>query len=85
MVGAETLAWTIGETRIMPRKKLPSVSGAAEKSTGSKRCDARNAKEQAKLEDRDLATFDEFSDAICPFATSTEWASEADEAAYRDL
>lgn len=68
-----------------PRKESPIASGAAEMATRSKRRDDRSAKEQASVEDRDLATSDDFSGVICPFATFTEWASDADEAAYRDL
>ncbi len=68
-----------------PRKKSPIGSGAAEQAARSKRRNARSAKEQASLEDRDLATSDDFSKVVCPFATFTEWALEADAAAYRDL
>ncbi len=68
-----------------PRKKSPAASGAAEQATTSRRRDARSANEQASLENRDLATPDGFGNGIRPFATFTEWASEADEAAYRDL
>ncbi|MGJ0396373.1 MAG: hypothetical protein ACR65U_09130 [Methylocystis sp.] len=68
-----------------PRKKSPTASDAAEQAATLRRRDARSAKERASLEDRDLATSDEFSKVVCPFATFAEWASDADDAAYRDL
>jgi hypothetical protein len=68
-----------------PRKKSPIGSEAVEMATSSKCGDDQRAKERPSTKDRDPARFDARSDDICPFATFTEWASDADEAAYRDL
>ena len=67
------------------RKKPPMSSGAAETPAPLKSGDERGAKERPSLKEHGLATSGASSDAICPFATFTEWASDADEAAYADL
>ncbi|MBI1980551.1 MAG: hypothetical protein HYS63_03125 [Methylocystis sp.] len=68
-----------------PRKKSPIGSDAAEMATSSKCGDDQRAKERPSTIDRDPAKSDAQSDVICPFATFTEWAFDADQAAYGDL
>jgi hypothetical protein len=53
--------------------------------TRSKRGDDQRVEKRPSIEDRGLAKSDAQSDDICPFATFSEWASDADSAAYRDL
>jgi hypothetical protein len=86
MVGAETLAWTLGETRVMERRKnSPTGPEAEEMAARSQRVDDRRVEKRPSTEDRGLTKSDAQSEGVCPFATFTEWASDADEAAYRDL
>ena len=86
MVGAETLAWTLRETEVMKRRqKSPTGLDAQEMAARSKRGDDQRVKERPSTKDRGLAKTDAQSDDACPFATFTEWAFDADEAAYRDL
>ncbi|MGD9657116.1 MAG: hypothetical protein AB7U61_05665 [Methylocystis sp.] len=68
-----------------PRKRSRIGSDAEEMATRSKRGDDQRVEERPSTEDRGLAKSDAQCDDICPFATFSEWASDADAAAYRDL
>jgi len=86
VVAAEILAWTLEEIPVVPpRKKSHRTSDAAATAPTSKSSDDQGPKKSPSVEDRALPASGALSESLCPFATFTEWASEADEAAYSDL
>jgi hypothetical protein len=86
VVAAEILAWTLEEIPTVPRrKKSHRFSGATETAAMSKSGDEQGPKKSPSVEDRVSPASGALSHSLCPFATFTEWASEADEAAYSDL
>ena len=83
---AEILAWTPEEIpAVPPRIKSHRFSDAAETAATSKSGDEQGPKKSPSVEERVSRASGALSDSLCPFATFTEWASEADEAAYSDL
>ncbi|WP_029650281.1 hypothetical protein [Methylocystis sp. SB2] len=70
---------------VPPRIKSHRFSDAVETAATSKSGDEQGPKKSPSVEDRVSRASGALSDSLCPFATFTEWASEADEAAYSDL
>ena len=68
-----------------PRKESHPTSDAVETAATSKGGNDQGPKESPSVNDRVSPASGALSDSLCPFATFTEWASEADEAAYSDL
>lgn len=68
-----------------PRKESHRTSDAAETAAMSKGGDNQGLKKSPSVNDRVSPASRALSDSLCRFATFTEWASEADEAAYSDL
>lgn len=86
VVAAEILAWTLEEIPAVPlRKKSHRFSDAIEAAATSKSGDEQGPKKSPLVEDRVSRASSASSDSLCPFATFTEWVSEADEAACSDL
>jgi hypothetical protein len=70
---------------VPPRKKSHRSSDVTETAATSKGADDQGLKKSPSVNDRVLPASGVLSDSLCPFATFTEWASEADEAAYSNL
>lgn len=68
-----------------PRKKSHRFSDATETAATSKSGDEQGPKKSPSVEDPVSPASGALSNSLCPFATFTEWASEADEAAYSNL